>query len=134
MVKRRVAPKALEVMKERVREITRRTRGRSMKSVFEELRRYLPGWRQYFKLADTPSVFQNLDAWIRHRLRALQLKQWKQGVTVYRELRARGVSQHPAAAAASQAQRWWYTAMHKALHIALSHSYYDRMGVPRLAS
>jgi len=133
-VKRRVAPKALEAMKERVREITCRTRGRSMKQVFEELRMYLPGWKQYFKLADTPSVFRALDAWIRHRLRALQLKQWKNGVTVYRKLRARGVSRHPAAAAASQPQRWWYTAMHPALHIALSHSYYDRVGVPRLAS
>ena len=133
-VKRRVAPKALAAMKERVREITSRNRGRSIGSVFKELRRYLTGWKEYYKLAETPYVFRGIDTWIRHRLRAMQLKQWRQGTTVYRELRARGVPDHPAAAAASHAKRWWLTAAHKALNIALPNSYYDQMGVPRLFS
>ena len=121
-------------MKERVREITSRNRGRRMVSVFEELRRYLTGWKEYYKLAETPYVFRGIDTWIRHRLRAMQLKQWRRGTTVYRELRARGVSDHPAASAASQAKRWWNTASHRALHIALPNSYFDHVGVPRLAS
>jgi hypothetical protein len=95
-VKRRVSPKALETMKERVREMTSRTRGRSLESVAEELRGYLLGWKQYFHLADTPKVFRQLDEWLRHRLRAPQLKQWKRGTTVYRELRARGTPEHMA--------------------------------------
>ena len=132
-VKRRVAPKALETMKERVREITARSGGRNLKSVFEKLHSYLNGWKQYFRLANTPGVFEGLDAWIRHRLRAMQLKQWKRGTTVFRELRARKVTEHLAAKAALFCRRWWGTATHTAMHIALPTSYYDRMGVPRLA-
>ena len=70
-VRRRVAPKALEGMKHRVRQITRRTGGRSMEQVTSELGAYLRGWRAYFKLADTPAIFRDLDGWIHRRLRAL---------------------------------------------------------------
>jgi len=121
-------------MKERIREITNRNRGRSMGSVYQELRRYLTGWKEYYKLAETPYVFRGIDSWIRHRLRATQLKQWRRGPTVYRELTARGVPDRLAAAAASQAKRWWNTASHRALHIALPNGYFDQVGVPRLAS
>jgi group II intron reverse transcriptase/maturase len=132
-VKRKVAAKALAAMKERIRVITARNGGRSMRSVFEQLRGYLPGWKQYFRLADTPGIFSDLDEWIRHRLRMVQLKQWKRGTTVFAELRARGISQHVAAMAARFAQSWWRVAAHKAMQIALPASYFDRMGVPRLA-
>jgi RNA-directed DNA polymerase len=133
VVKRRVAPRALETMKERVRGITSRSGGRSLTSVFAELRSYLSGWKEYFRLADTPRIFQSLDEWIRRRLRAVQLKQWKRGTTVFRELRARDVSAHMAAMVALFCRRWWNVAAHKAMHIALPTSYFDRMGVPRLA-
>ena len=134
MVKRKVAPRALKAMKERVREITSRSGGRSLKSVFAELRGYLLGWKAYFQLADTPGVFTDLDEWLRHRLRAVQLKQWKRGTTVFRELRARGISEHGAAMVALFCRSWWRVAAHKALHIALPPSFFDRMGVPRLAA
>jgi RNA-directed DNA polymerase len=133
-VRRRVAPKALAAMKDRVREITARNGGRSMERVLEELRSYLVGWKEYFRLADTPRVLRELDEWIRHRLRLVQLKQWKRGTTVFRELRARGVSQHAAAMAALFARNWWRASGHQAFQIALPTSYYDRLGVPRLAS
>ncbi len=132
-VKRKVAPKALEAMKARVWGITNRNAGRSMKSVFAEMKSYLTGWKEYFRLADTPRIFAGLDEWIRHRLRAVQLKQWKRGTTVFRELRARGVSGRDLRGAAAHCRRWWRTAAHKALQIALPNSYFDRMGVPRLA-
>jgi group II intron reverse transcriptase/maturase len=132
VVKRRVAPKALETMKERVRQITSRNGGRSLVSVFKELRGYLAGWNAYFQLADTPQIFRELDEWIRHRLRAIQLKQWKRGTTAYRELRALGLSKVAAAKVAANVRRWWRNAS-MLLHIALPTSYYDRMGVPRLA-
>jgi len=131
-VKRRVAPKALEAMKERVREITSRNRGRNIQSVFEEPRRCLTGRKEDYKLAETPYVFRNSDSWIRRRLRAVQLKRWRRGTTVYRKLRSRGVPDHPAAAAASHAKRWWLAAAYKAQKITLPDSYCDRMGVPRL--
>ena len=132
-VRRRVAPKALGAMKERVREITSRNGGRSLKSVFAELRGYLMGWKQYYRLAQTPGIFKGLDGWIRRRLRMVQLKQWKRGTTVYRNLRARGISKHVAAMAARFARSWWRVASHKAMQIAFPTSYYDRERIPRLA-
>ena len=132
-VKRRVAPKAKAAMKERVRELTRRNGGRSMMQVTETLRAYLCGWREYFKLADTPGVFRELDQWIRHRLRALQLKQWKRGRTIYRELRARGMSKGNASRVAANARRWWKNSA-MSLNAALPNRYFDELGLPRLAT
>jgi RNA-directed DNA polymerase len=133
-VRRRVAAKALEAMKDRVREITSRTRGQSLKSMVAELRSYLPGWKEYFRLDETLRTFHSLDAWIRRRLRMVHLKQWKQGTTVFRELRARGLSVCNAAKVAAHCRRWWKTAAHVGLHTALPNRYFDRIGVPRLAS
>jgi len=132
-VKLRVAPKALEAMKEQVRGITSRNGGRSVESVARELRSYLTGWKAYFRLADTPRILFELDEWLRRRLRMLRLKQWKTGHTIFRELRARGVSQHTAALAALFGRNWWRVAAHQALQIALPTSYFDGLGVPRLA-
>jgi group II intron reverse transcriptase/maturase len=129
-VKRRVAPKALAAMKDRVRQITSRSGGRSMESVIAELRAYLLGWREYFRLADTPKVLRELDEWIRHRLRAIQLKQWKRGRTIYRELCARGLYPDKAAVVAANARRWWKNAS-RAVHIALPNSLYAE--VPALS-
>lgn len=131
-IRRRIAPKALVAMKDRVREITARNGGRSITAVIAELRTYLRGWKGYFGLAETPHVLRELDEWIRHRLRLVQLKQWKRGKTVYRELRSRGVRPEAATAVAANTRRWWRNAS-MAIHIALPTSYYDRMGVPRLA-
>ena len=131
-VMRRVAPKALQAFKQRVREITRRSGGRGMKSVVGELRRYLPGWKEYFQLADTPRTFVDYDKWIRHRLRALQLKQWKRGSKIYAEMRRLGLSEKVAAQAAAVNRRWWARAA-KSVHAGLTARYFDRLGVPRLA-
>jgi len=131
-VKRKVAPKALEVMKERIRVITDRNGGRSMTKVFAELRSYLQGWKQYFHLADTPGVFRELDAWIRHRLRMVQLKQWKRRKTAIRELLKLKVPMWLAKQAATN-RSWWRNSC-KALNTALPNSYYDQHKVPRLAN
>jgi RNA-directed DNA polymerase len=134
MVKRRVAPKALSAMKERIRAITSRSGGRSMAQVVAMLRGYLVGWLDYFRLADTPGVFVELEQWLHRRLRAIHLKHWKHGPTVYRELRRRGVSIHVSAMAARFAGNWWRVAGHSALHLALPTSYFDQLGVPCLVA
>ncbi len=131
VVKRRVAPKALVAMKERVRGITARNGGRGMPSVFAELRSYLTGWKAYFRLAETPRIFGNLDAWIRHRLRMIQLKQWKRGTTTYREMKRLGATEDAARQVAAHSRRWW-TNSALLLNTALPTCYYDGMGVPRL--
>ena len=106
MVKTAVAPKALETFRHRIREITCRSGGRSLEQVAEQLRRYLPGWKSYFHLAQTPRTFKDLDSWILHRLRAVQLKHWKRGRTVYREVLKIGASSELAAMAARRVQGW----------------------------
>jgi group II intron reverse transcriptase/maturase len=133
MVRFRVAPAALAEMKARVRQITSRTGGRSMTRIAEELRSYLTGWKLYFQLAETPNIFREIDKWLHHRLRAVQLKQWKRGTTTYRALRARGLSDKVAREGAAHVRRWWAAALHPAFTAALPISYFDRLGVPRLA-
>jgi group II intron reverse transcriptase/maturase len=133
VVKRRVAPKALNAMKDRVREITRRSRSQSIATVARDLRSYLLGWKNYFRLADTPRVFSELDEWIRHRLRALHLKHWKSGRTIYRELRARGLSDIASRRVAANGRRWWKSSA-MLIHIAFPIRYFDELGIPRLAT
>jgi len=133
IVKRRVAPKALVKMKERVREITSRNGGRRLTHVVALLRSYLTGWKAYFRLADTPAVFARVDQWLHRRLRMLMLKQWKRGRTIYRELQRRGVSGAALGMAARFGTSWWRVAAHKALHIALPGRYFASLGLPRLA-
>jgi group II intron reverse transcriptase/maturase len=132
-IKRRVAPNALEAMKERVRAITARNGGHSLRAVCAELRSYLVGWKAYFRLADTPGVFHDVDQWLHRRLRMLMLKQWKRGRTMYRELQRRGVGGAALGIAARFGRNWWHVARHKALSIALPGRYFESLGVPRLA-
>ena len=128
-----VAKETLGAMKARVRQITARSGGRSLIQVCGELREYLMGWKAYFRLAQTPRIFAELDEWIRHRLRALQLKQWKRGRTIYRELRARGLSQRTAAQVAVNGRRWWHNAS-MAINIALPNRFFARLGLPELSA
>jgi RNA-directed DNA polymerase len=132
-VRRAVSGKALRAMKERARQITRRNGGRSVKAVAEELRGYLLGWREYFRLANTPTLFNELDQWLRHRLRALHLKQWRRGRVIYRELRARGLSEDHAKRVAGNNRRWWRNSG-LLLNRAFPIRYFDQLGVPRLAA
>jgi group II intron reverse transcriptase/maturase len=132
-VRRRVADKALATMKDKVREITKRTGGRSIEQVCKRLGEYLRGWKEYFGLAQTPRIFDNLDRWIRRRLRVIHLKHWGQQSTVYRELRARGMSHDAAMVVAVNCRRWWMNSA-RMLHVALPNSYLDQLGIPRLAT
>jgi RNA-directed DNA polymerase len=132
-VRRTIASKALDAMKERVRRVTRRSCGRSLAQVCQDLRAFLPGWKAYFRLEELPGVFANLDGWIRRRLRALQLKHWRRGPTIFRELRARGMPPRDAAMVAANARRWWHSSGTLA-HFALPNKLFDALGLPRLAS
>jgi len=134
MVRLTVAAKALEEMKHRVRRTTNRNGGRSMEKVTRELGVYLRGWREYFQLADTPGILAGLDGWIHRRLRTLQLKQWKRGRATLRELRARGLPEWLAQKGAGHGGRWWWAAALGAMHTALPGTYFERLGVPRLAA
>src|SRR5437016_4281696 len=88
--KRRIAPKALARFKERVRELTRRTKSVSVGQMVKTLGSYLLGWRGYFAFCETASVLRDLDSWVRRRLRCVVWKQWKRGRVRFAELRKRG--------------------------------------------
>lgn len=105
--KRRIAPKALLRCKRRIRELTRRTRGIGMKRMVAELTAYLRGWKSYFGFCETPSVLQDLDQWIRRRLRSTL---WKQ----------------------SKRRSSWHMANSPAASAAFPVAYFDSLGLPRL--
>ena len=130
--KRRIAPKAIGRFKERVREVTTRTRGVSTERMAEELTRYLRGWLGYFGKCQTPSVLEDLGQWFRRRLRSAIWKQWKRGPVRFAELRKRGVGIDLAAQTAGSAHGPWRLANSPALAIALSNAYFDSLGIPRL--
>ncbi|MGF6540469.1 RNA-directed DNA polymerase [Paraburkholderia youngii] len=132
VIKRKVAAKPLLAFKRRIRELTGRNGGRSMKDVVERLRPYVPGWRAYFRLAQTPRVWRTLDEWMRHRLRVIQLKQWRRGPTIYRELRALGAPHAVAQQVAANSRRWWRNSG-KLLNSVLTLAYFERLGAPRLS-
>ena len=131
-VRRVVALKSLDRLKDRLRQLTRRTCGRSIGEVVAELREYLLGWKAYFRLARMPHVFGELDEWLRHRLRQLHLVQWKRGRTAYAELRRLGASPLVAARIAANTRRWWRNSA-MLLNSVLPISYFDRLGLPRLS-
>jgi len=129
---RRIAPQAIQRFKEKVRELTRRTRGVSVEKMAEQLGRYLQGWQGYFGYCQTPSVLRDLDYWTRRRLRAFLWKQWKRGTVRFRELTARGVDRELAAQTAGSAHGPWRLAESPGLHIALPNAYFASLGIPSL--
>ena len=131
-VKIAVATKALETFKQRIRLITCRVGGCSMSQVAERLRAYMPGWKSYFRLAETPRTFKDLDSWLRHRLRAIQLKQWRRGPTVYRELRKLGATHEMASLMAGGGRHWWRHSKFN-LNMVLTVAYFNSFGIPWLA-
>jgi RNA-directed DNA polymerase len=132
MPKRRIAPKAVDRFKGRVRELTSRTRGVSVERMAEQLTRYLRGWLGYFGKCQTPSVLQSLEEWTRRRLRSAIWKQWKRGRVRFAELRKRGLGKDLAAQSAGSAHGPWRMANSPALAISLPNAYFDSLGIPRL--
>ena len=130
-VMRAVSTKALTTFKWEIRELTGRSGGRSVSEVIEKLRSYVLGWKAYFGLTQTPRIWRRLDEWMRHRMRAIHLKQWRRASTIYRELIKLGANPAVARAVASQNGHWW-RGSGNALNCVLTIAYFDRLGMPRL--
>jgi len=131
-IKRSIAPKSLVRFKQKVRELTGRTRGISIEQMTKELSSYLRGWKGYFGFCQTPSVLEELDQGIRRRLRSVIWKQGTRGRQRFRLLRQQGVRYELAAAAAGSPHGPWRIAKSPALHMAYPVSYFDALGLPRL--
>src|ERR1700676_758956 len=131
-VKRVIAPKALDRFKRRVREITRRAKGVSMKTTIEELAPYMRGWRGYFGFCETPEVLLSLTRWVRMRLRAAMWRQWKIPRRRREALIELGVRTRLASNTAGSGLGPWYLAKAKALSVGLSNAYFKSLGLPSL--
>jgi RNA-directed DNA polymerase len=130
--KRRIAPKAVERFKKRVKELTRRAGSMSLKRRIERLNQYLVGWRGYFGFCETPTVLERLDSWIRRRLRAVVWKMWKRSRTRYRELVKLGVNSRLAGHTAGSAHDVWRISHSPALNTALSKAFFNSHGLSSL--
>jgi len=133
-IERRLANRSLEAFKDRVRAITSRTAGRSVKQVIAELKSYLGGWLAYFRLVQARRIFRTLDQWIRRRLRMLHLRQWRHGHRKYQAVIALGVARDVAWKVAHYPRMWWRLSKSKAVQIALPNRYFDELGLPRLGT
>ena len=130
--KRRIAPKAVARFKQRVRELTRRTRGVKVETMVAQLSRYLTGWRGYFGFCQTPTVLRKLEEWLRRRLRSVVWKQWKYARVRFAELTKRGVGKDLAAQTAGSAHGPWRLSNSPAVTIALPNAYFASLGLTPL--
>lgn len=132
--RRKIAPKVLQRYRERVRKITRRTRGISLEDMVKELSRFLRGWQGYFGYCQTPSTLATLESWTRRRLRSSIWKQWKRGKRRFVELTKRKVSRELAAKTAGSVHGPWHLSNSPALAIALPNAYFASLGLPHLSA
>jgi RNA-directed DNA polymerase len=128
-VKVRLAPDTRKRAKERLRQLTSRRWGVSMERRIREINRFTIGWTAYFALADTPSVFEELDEWLRRRLRQNRWKEWKRYHTKQRNLTALGIPKQKAREWASSHKGYWRIAGSAPLQRALPNAYWAAQGL-----
>lgn len=128
----RMAPKTLKRFKEKVRQLTCRRKSQSMKKRLELLNTYLLGWIGYFKLADTRSIFQFLDKWIRRRLRMCYLKHWKKPKTKKRNLVALGLPAEWASLISCSRKGYWRLSNTPQVNKALGLAFWREQGLKSL--
>jgi len=124
-----VDPKRVKRAKDRLRQLTSRRWGVSMKRRIKEINRFTVGWTAYFSLADTPSPFRELDKWLRRRLRQVRWKEWKRVRTKLRMLRAARIPEHDARRWAFSRTGYWRIAGSPVLSTALPNAYWAAHGL-----
>lgn len=127
-----VSPESVKRFKTRIKELTRRTTGRSLEQLIQPLKRYLTGWKSYYRLNQWSSLMRGLSRWIRRRLRSILWKQWKTGSKRYKELRSRGISKALAAQTVGSCHKQWRISCSPALNIALPNRLFTGLGLPEL--
>jgi RNA-directed DNA polymerase len=127
----RVAKRSLERFQEKLRRLTKRTRSGKLEDLIRNINGYTMGWIGYFWQANTPSVYEELDGWIRRRLRQLVWKRWKRGTTRYRELVRLGIPKYRAALGAV-GKSPWHMSNSPVIKEALSNTYWYNLGLKSL--
>ena len=126
----KVAASSVQRLKEKLREIFRRGRGRNVGRLIEaELTPLLRGWMNYFRLAEVKGVFDELDSWIRRKLRCLIWRQWKRPFARAKGLLRRGLAEARAWESATNGRGAWWNAGASHMHAAFPKTYFDRCGL-----
>ena len=127
-----LAPKSLDRVKGRIREITRRNRGTSLEAVIRELNSYLTGWVTYFRYAECKRHLQRLDEWIRRKLRCVRLKQRKRAKPIADFLQSLGVPEWRAWLLALSGKGWWRMAGSPQASEAMTIAWFKKQGLVSL--
>ncbi len=125
----RVAPESIRRLKAKVRTIFREGRGRKLTTVIEDLNQLLRGWIGYFRQAEVKGIFEELDGWLRRKLRCLLWRQWKRPFTRAKNLMKRGLEKLRAWKSATNGRGAWWNAGASHLNEAFPKSYFDRLGL-----
>ena len=127
----RLAPAPLSVKraKERIRQITHQGRGRNIRKVIEQVNQFIRGWAGYFRLAIVKSVFEQLDRWLRRRLRKILWEQWRTPKTRCRKLIALGVKAERARKATATGRAAWWNAGASHIHAAITNRLLAQWGL-----
>ncbi|GLO65028.1 hypothetical protein MACH08_42670 [Oceanobacillus kimchii] len=128
----RIAKESIMRLKQKIREITSRSKPFPMEVRIEKLNKYLMGWCGYYALAETPSKFEEFDKWIRRRLRMCMWKQWKLPRTKVRKLISLGVPDHKAYEWGNTRKNYWRISKSPILSRTLGNSYWSRLGLKSL--
>lgn len=132
--KLKAAPSSLTKLKNRVRELTRRNRGKTLGLVIEELNTFLTGWTNYFRHATAMKEhYSKLDSWIRHKLRCYRLKQRKRSYPIAKYLMELGVHPNHAWHIAKSSKGWWRLSGTQAVHMAMSNEWFGKQGLINLS-
>ena len=130
--KLKVSPKAVRRLKVKLRTLFRRGRGCNLARTCEELSRKLRGWAAYYRMTEVKTSFEELDAWIRRKLRCISWRQWKQPRTRAKKLRQRGLDAETARLSAGNGRGPWWNAGASHMHLAVQNSALRRMGLVSL--
>jgi RNA-directed DNA polymerase len=125
----RIAKESIRAAKQKIRELTSRSKSMSMGDRIRKLNEFLVGWCNYFSLAETPSPFRELDGWIRRRLRMCLWKQWKKPKTKVRRLLALGIPKGKAFEWGNTRKKYWRIAGSPILTKTLNNSYWKNEGL-----
>jgi RNA-directed DNA polymerase len=128
----KVAPESVKRFKGKVKEILRRGRGRSLRCTIDTLTPILRGWSNYFKLAQVKNVFEELDGWLRRKLRCILWRQWKRTYTRARNLMKRGLTEERAWRSAANGRGPWWNAGASHMNQAFPKSFFDSFGLVSL--
>ena len=129
--KLKIAPTSLKRLEDKIREVLKGARGRSLTTVITELNPILRGWMAYFKLTATKKALEELDGWIRHQLRCILWRQWKRPYTRATNLMKAGLTERAFRSAFNQRGPGWNSgASH--MNQAFPKSFFDRLGLVSL--